>query len=83
MTYYDKLVEYCSRNWDLPDFEVQLAMKHIEFHRCGVAFANPAIVEYLSKLIADFIDDYNLDPDWFMDECNNDYDKLFWDIDIN
>ena len=77
-----ELVAYCNENWDLERYEVEKAVDLMDKMRCPLEMANPRVSDYLSDMVDDFITDNDLDPDWYAETYDNDFEELFWDLNI-
>ena len=76
------LVNHIEKNWNLPSYEIDKALRNMDRMRCPLYQANSIVEEKLNELIDDFLCDNGLENDWFANNYDS-VEELFWEIDFD
>ena len=72
-----QFIDYCYKNWDLPDYEVEKALDLMNMYRCPLDFANDTVSDHIRDLADEFERENDLDDNWYFDTFDNDEDVFF------
>lgn len=73
-------IKYCNDNWDVEWYEMAKALDVMDKCRCPLYMANESIVSRIRDLAECFIDENDLNEDWF-DNKFDDEEEVFWKLD--
>jgi hypothetical protein len=79
----EKFIQYCNDNWDIVWYKMCEASGAIDEWRCPLSMVGgfaDEIIDRIAELAEEFIEENDLDPDWFENNFDNE-EEVFWGLD--